>query len=630
MPLPRSDFPGPTTSKSERSLIAETNFKSFAGQFLRLTAGFGLVAGLVEGLLLFGLRQSGWLTWRLQNRAYSYETLWIAPLADLALFTLAGVVFALVAFPFRKRLPVGKIFWFMFSFLCVFDWLFIILFGKISLIAVLILAAGLSVQVVNMLSKREALVSQRLTRGLPQLAGITLAIFIIVQGGGWIRERIGTANLPQAGSDAPNVIVIVVDTLRADHLSAYGYERETSPFLDSLAAEGVRFENAISPSSWTQPSHASMLTGRYTYEHQAETKPLDNRFATIGEAMQAEGYRTGAFSANTLFFTRRQGFGRGFLHFEDNYQSVPDAFLNSSLYGFLFDFYGLRKVLNYEGAPERKLASDVNASAVRWAERSDQPFLLFINYFDVHDPYTPPEPYRSRFTSVPNPGGLINGYVERYHPELTPEQLQSEIDAYDGSINYVDDQIKALFGELEQRGLLENTIVVVTADHGESLGEHGLLQHSASLYRQEIHVPLIVWGAGVPAGKEIDTPVSTIALPSTILDLLGANDGTFPAQPLTLLFDGNVPAGWAQPISEVAQFEGAAEQNPTTYGEMKSVIGDDLQYIVHEEFGDELYNWRSDPQETDNLSADPALATALDAFKNYLKELVGDPIFKNP
>lgn len=594
-----------------------------------MAAGLGLVAGLVEGLLLFGLHRLGWLTWRLQNRAYWYETLWIAPLVDLLLFTLAGAVFALVTFPFRKRLPVTNAFWFVFSFLCMFDWLFIILFGKISLVAVLILAAGLSVQVVSMLSEREALVSQRLMRGLLQLAGITLAILFIVQGGGWIRERIGTAKLPQARSEAPNVIVIVVDTLRADHLSAYGYERQTSPFIDSLAAEGVRFENAISPSSWTQPSHASMLTGRYTYEHQAETKPLDDRFTTLGEAMQADGYRTGAFSGNTLFFTRRQGFGRGFLHFEDNYQSVPDAFLNSSLYGFLFDFYGLRKVLNYEGAPERKLAADINVSALRWAERSGKPFLLFINYFDVHDPYTPPEPYRSRFASVSNPGGLINGYVERYHPELTPEQLQSEIDAYDGSIAYVDDQIKALFSGLEQRGELENTIVIITSDHGESLGEHGLLQHSASLYRQEIHVPLIVWGAGVPAGKVLDTPISTIALPSTILDLLGANDGTFPAQPLTLLFDGNVPTDWAQPISEVAQFAGAAEQNPTTHGEMKSVVGTEFQYIVHEKFGEELYNWQTDPAETRNLANEPANRTVAEAFQSYLTQMIGE-LFKHP
>jgi arylsulfatase A-like enzyme len=306
---------------------------------------------------------------------------------------------------------------------------------------------------------------------------------------------------------------------------------------------------------------------------------------------------------------------------------VPDAFLNSSLYGYLFDYYGLRKALNYEGVPYRRLASDINKSALDWVDQGDaEPFFLFINYFDVHDPYTPPEPYLSKYG--PTQGGLINGFVERYHPELTPAQLQSEIDAYDGSINYVDDQIKALFAELEARGELENTTVIITSDHGESLGEHGLLQHSASLYRQEIHVPLIVWGAGIPAGKAIDTPVSTVALPSTILELLDVNDGIFPAQPLTLLFDGNIPADWAQPLSELAQFDGAAEANPSTHGEMKSVVGNEMQYIVHETFGVELYNWRTDPQEVNDLAASSESATVLDVFKSYLELLIGTPIFK--
>jgi len=601
------------------------SFKDFAQKTLTLAVTFGLITGLGEGILLFGLRQLELLTWRLQNRAYWYETLWIAPLVDVILFALAGFALTLIGFPLRKKIPVNKISLFLLSFLAVFDWVFIILFGRISLAPILILAAGASVQVFNALSKREQAVERSSQRSLKWLAGVGLAVFVIVQGGGWVNEKMKTSQL-RDNADAPNIIVIVVDTLRADHLSSYGYERETSPFMDGLAAEGVRFENAISPSSWTQPSHASMLTGRYTYEHQAETRPLDDTYPTIGEVLQAQGYRTGAFSANTLFFTRRQGFGRGFLHFEDNYQSVSDAFLNSSLYGYLFDYYGLRKALNYEGVPTRRLAPEINRSALQWIDQGDQPFFVFINYFDVHDPYTPPEPYLSKYGQTQ--GGLINGFIERYHPELTPEQLQSEIDAYDGSINYVDDQISALFAELESRGELENTIVIITADHGESLGEHGLLQHSASLYRQEIHVPLIVWGAGVPSGIIVDTPVSTASLPVTIMQLLGANDGAFPSQPLTKLFGGSVPPGWAQPISEVAQFDGAAEQNPTTYGEMKSVVGDQLQYIVHEEFGEVLYNWRDDPQEQSNLANDPASASALDGFRSYLEGLIGSPIFK--
>ncbi|MCK6540373.1 MAG: sulfatase-like hydrolase/transferase, partial [Anaerolineales bacterium] len=347
---------------------------------------------------------------------------------------------------------------------------------------------------------------------------------------------------------------------------------------------------------------------------------------------QASGYRTGGFSANTLFFTRRQGHGRGFMHFEDNYQSVPDAFFNSSLYGYIFDFYGLRKVLNYEGVPTRVLASDINRSVLDWIDRdTNKPFFVFMNYFDVHDPYTPPEPYRSKYASVPNPGGLVNGFMERYAPSLTPEQIRSEIDAYDGSISYVDDQIKNLFGELETRSLLENTIVIVLSDHGESFGEHGLLQHSASLYLDEIHVPLIVWNpAYIPAGKTIDAPVSLTSLPSTILSLVNAKDNPFPGPSLaTLMFSDEIPADWPDPISELAKMEGAAEVNPSTHGAMKSVVGAEMQYIHHEAFGEELYNWREDPQETNNLVNDPAAREALSGFRLYLKTLLGQ-LFQLP
>jgi len=607
-------------------MTAKDNSQSIdARKMLMLAIGFGLLAGLVEGLLLFDLHQGGLLTWRLQNRAFWYETLWIAPLVDLILFTLAGGLFALVGGLFPRH-SIRKVAWFTFILLTVFDWVFIILFGKISLVAVIILAVGIGYQVFSLIMKHESAVLKNLQKALPWLAGAVVLLFVAIQGGGWLNEKIKTASLSEAETKKPNVIIIVVDTLRADHLSSYGYERDTSPFIDSLAAQGIRFENAISPSSWTQPSHASMLTGRYTYETHAETKPLDGTYPTIGEVMQANGYRTGGFSANTLFFTRRQGHGRGFLHFEDNYQSVSDAFLNSSLYGFIFDFYGLRKVLNYEGVPTRILASDINNSVLNWIDQdAEKPFFVFMNYFDVHDPYTPPEPYRSKYSSVPNPGGLINGFMERFHPMLTPEQLQSEIDAYDGSISYTDDQIKTLFGELDQRGLLDNTIVIITSDHGESLGEHGLLQHSASLYLDEIHVPLIIWGLGnAQAGKVIDTPVTLTSLPPTVLSLVGSQENLFPEPSLTMLLSGDVPTDWPDPVSELAQMNGAAEINPSTHGEMKSVVGKELQYILHEQFGEELYDWRNDPQETVNLIDEPSATTAINGFRLYLKTLLGD------
>jgi arylsulfatase A-like enzyme len=609
----------------------EEKLKSFPKEIMTLAIGSGLITGLVEGLLLLILYRSNLFVWRLEHRAIWYETLWISPLVDLVLFGLAGSALAFLS-TLLPKINIRKFSRFLFILLAVFDWTFAILFGRISLIALLVLAVGLSVQLVNYVSRSEVYFTNLMRRLNPWLIGITAAIFVLVQGGGWLNEKIKTANLPEPQTDAPNVIVIVVDTLRADHLSSYGYQRDTSPFIDSLAKQGTQFQNAISAASWTQPSHASMLTGRYTYEHQAELKPLDNRFATIGETLQLNGYRTGAFSGNTEFFTRRQGFGRGFLHFEDNNQSLQDDFLNSSLYGFIFDFYGLRKLLHYEGSFTRKYAEDVNRSALAWVDKdTSKPFFVFMNYFDVHDPYMPPEPYRSKYAVAEHPGGLINGYVERYHPTLTPEQLQSEIDAYDGGISYVDDQIKNLFSELDKRGALENTIVIITSDHGESLGEHGLLQHSTSLYLQEIHVPLIIWQPGTIPAKLVDTPISTTSLPSTILSLVKSQKDPFPGPSLAqLIFTDQTPANWPDPISEVAQFDGAAEENPTTHGEMKSVFSAQMQYIVHEKFGNALYNWRIDPKEMNDMAGDPSMTSMLDAFKLYLQQLIGDPIFKQP
>ncbi len=440
-----------------------------------------------------------------------------------------------------------------------------------------------------------------------------------------LTEAAETAKLPKASPDSPNILVIVVDALRADHLSGYGYHRDTSPFIDSLAKEGVHFERAISASSWTQPSHASMLTGRYTYEHQAETKPLDRTYPTIGEVMQANGYRTGAFSGNTLFFTRRQGFGRGFLHFEDSDQSIEDDFINSSLFGFLFDYYGLRKVLKYEKVPGRRYADDITRSILKWVDRDTQhPFFVFVNYFDTHDPYLPPEPYRNRYTQTPNPGGLINTNLDRYSPPLTPDQLQSEMDAYDGAVAYVDDHIKILLDELRTRGMLENTIVVFTSDHGESFGEHGLLRHSGSLYIEQIHVPLIFWWPGhIPAGRSVDLPVTNSAIATTILSLIDSKDNPFPAPSLTsLILNADVPTDWPRPISELAQLTGSSPKDPSAYGAMKSVVDPEMQYIVHEKFGEELYNWPSDRQEANNLIHEASSQSALSSFRHYLQNLI--------
>ncbi len=245
-------------------------------------------------------------------------------------------------------------------------------------------------------------------------------------------------HLPAAAPDAPNVLVIVVDTLRADHVSSYGYARPTTPNLDRMAQQGVRFDNAISPCSWSLPSHVSLLTGLYQFEHgvgSVQPEPWlgwGNKgmggFPTLGEALERRGYRTGAFSANRTYFSRDLGFGRGFVHFEDYFQSASDAFVRT-LYGREFariylkrsDHSLVKRTLrrlgftslldqdaegsgSYGGAfGVRKRADVVNQEVMEWIDRDRQrPFFAFLNYFDVHDPYGGPRSLSQTFMAAAN------------------------------------------------------------------------------------------------------------------------------------------------------------------------------------------------------------------------------------
>src|SRR6185437_5209514 len=275
-----------------------------------------------------------------------------------------------------------------------------------------------------------------------------------------IHERRALEKLPTAAAGAPNVLVVVVDTLRADHLSTYGYARPTSPHLTQLAAQGTLFENAIAPSSWTLPVHASLLTGLYPHEHH-----VDNSGAVMGwdnpvlaAEFRARGYRTAAFSANTLLFCRRRGFGRGFIHFEDDFQSLGSSFAQT-FYGdlikhLLFQLQWKRDLFG------RRRAEQINQHALRWIDGGHGPFFVFLNYMDVHDPYRPPEPYLHRYTKMRDAGSRASEHWEWFE-HLTPQQRQGVGDAYDGAINYVDDQLQELMQHLRQRGLDRATLVVI-------------------------------------------------------------------------------------------------------------------------------------------------------------------------
>ncbi|MBN8549611.1 MAG: sulfatase [Deltaproteobacteria bacterium] len=303
----------------------------------------------------------------------------------------------------------------------------------------------------------------------------------------------------QTGRSRPNVLVILLDTLRADHLGMYGYERDTSPFLDSFAAQNVKFNFAVTAAPWTPPSVASIFTGKYPVSHgffppnsretaKSDHSVLSTAHQTLAEIFQAHGYVTAAVSPNP-WITKEFNFDQGFQ-----------------------DFVYLPR------APAQKI-NDAAQELLGKFRSQDKPFFLYLHYLDPHDPYSPPDPYRSLYS-----GKLSKG-------DYSEEMLQ-KIGLYDGEIRYLDDALKNLFADLQKDGLLEDLVVVIVGDHGEQFNEHGFLTHGNTVFNVETHVPLIVkFGRNSPQSI-IDHPVSTIDIFPT---LLKAADIDPPAEPTLAL-----------------------------------------------------------------------------------------------
>ncbi|MFQ5718076.1 MAG: sulfatase [Acidobacteriota bacterium] len=296
-----------------------------------------------------------------------------------------------------------------------------------------------------------------------------------------------------------HIVVISVDTLRADHLGCYGYERDTSPFIDELAAGGVLFEQAISSAPWTLPSHASLLSGVYPSTHRA----VDGRegiapsVTLAAERFGAAGWATGGF-VSSWFVSHRYGFDRGFDRFDDFEQT-----LNSNT---------KHKV---DGAR-------VIDEAVRWLrQHAAEPFFLFVHLYDVHFNYDPPSPHRELFdTGYDGPLPAYRKYSYYLDHPLPADVLAAEIGLYDGAIHYADAQIQRLHAVLAELGRADDTLIVLTADHGEEFFERGSWGHAHTLYEEQVHVPLILRGPGL-SPRRVSTQVRHVDVLPTLLDLAG-------------------------------------------------------------------------------------------------------------
>ncbi|HWP44004.1 MAG TPA: sulfatase [Blastocatellia bacterium] len=580
---------------------------------------------MIEGAGFILLQQAGWLTPLTGMVDVSTDITWFAALFNMLLFGAAGAVLAAISRVFPK-LPLTAISAALLFLLATLSWLSLSLYGRAKWYAVLALGLGATVQFYRWFRKHEQASIRLCRKSLLWLLVLVLAIFIVVEAGSRLKERTAASALAPAPAESPNVVLIVIDTLRSDHLTIHGYGRPTSPNLDRIARQGVIFENAYAASSWTLPSHVSLFTGRYANEHKAEwnnsTALVDAGYPTLAEALQSRGYRTGGFSGNLYWVTRRFGFARGFIHFEDYSHSIGDRAVRT-IYGRAIETLLLQRI-GFEDIPARRRASDINASVLRWIDEDRKtPFFVFINYMDVHDPYLPPQPFRSKFSDVENPGGLLNWRLGRNDLGPAPEKLEDEISAYDGAIAYVDEQIGRLIAEFEKRGLGENTLFVITSDHGEMLGEHGLFLHGNSLHRKSIQVPLFISLRGrVPSDLSVRQPVSNAGVASTIMELVGAGDqGLFPSPSLARLWEqpGSKP-DWPAPVSYLAQQDWVEPNLPVHHGWSRSVVDAEWHYIENEKLGVELYRVEDDSAEVNNLADRPEFQSVITGFRERFLE----------
>jgi arylsulfatase A-like enzyme/Flp pilus assembly protein TadD len=387
----------------------------------------------------------------------------------------------------------------------------------------------------------------------------------------------------RAGSTRPSVILITIDTLRADHVGCYGAQMVKTPTLDALAHDGVVFERAISQVPLTWPSHAVILTGTYPFQNGVQDftgQPLAQQFRTVSQAFQQAGYATGAV-VSAFVLDRSWGLARGFDFYDDAF--AAETFEKKDA-----------------GLVDRRAGESV-AHAIAWLKKTPRrPFFLWLHLYDPHSPYDPPEPYRTEYRS---------------HP-------------YDGEIAYADHELGDLMSWLKQNHLYDSSLIVALSDHGESLGEHGEDEHGFFVYNATVHVPLIVKppaGSGIAAGRHGE-PVETTAVSPTLLQLAGVKD---PGNKIYAQFQSHALLGTKLGTKSATNQEGSSPANQTanqtpkdpayseTFYPFSSFGWSPLHALESERFHfieapkPELYDLESDPGETRNIAAEQPATVAV-------------------
>jgi arylsulfatase A-like enzyme len=398
----------------------------------------------------------------------------------------------------------------------------------------------------------------------------------------------------------PNVLLIVLDTTRRDRLSAYGHDKPTSPAFDRIAAEGTLYENCITAGSWTVPSHASLFTGLFPRDHGADVDHLElaEEHVTLAELLRQAGYQTGGICCNP-WIGPRNGFVQGF----DTYDEVWRPARTDTR-----DAHG---------------AALTTERALTWIDarpKDGPPWFLFLNYLEPHTPYRPPAAFRNRFLPPDADPSAVERVMRWQTPhefgymlkvpgyEISAEEFEVMHGLYDGDVAYQDARLGELLDGLRQRGVLDDTLLAIVADHGEQLGEHGMLDHKMTVYEENIRVPLVLrYPGAIPAGARLEATVQSLDLFPTILQLAQVPYGT-PRGAAPLPLSDEAGPGRVYTFADFGRPTDLLKMIPPDWPDVsawdrsiKTIRGPRFKYIHYSNGARELYDLAQDPHERYNV-----------------------------
>ena len=612
-----------------------------------LSAWCGLTAGFLEMGTRVALRAVD-----PSQRLYTMTRhfVWLGPVSNLVLFLGLGLILA-AAVTLAPR--AGN--WFARRLLCALTILPALMaaWPRIYTSAWLLVACGVALTLVPIVEQYGSPLRKWASPSFALMTGLTVALATCFLA----QDRLALStqtqrDLPPANS--PNVLLIVLDTVRADRLSLYGYERPTTPNLERLAKRGIRFQFVRATAPWTLPSHASMFTGHWPHELIDEwMTPLDARVPMLAEYLGEHGYATAGFVANLVYCSQNSGLARGFTHYEDyilqNLSPLRTAGLVHQASKAIFDLinafdivplHPLRDAVHrWFVLDQRKDAAAIDRAFLHWLTERQQPqrpFFAFLNFLDAHQPYVLPPRAPHPFLNHSPTRDEYRAVCERWEvldkTKLPPSCITLARDLYDDGLKFIDDQLGLLFDELGRRGVLDHTLIIVTSDHGEGLGEHGLFDHGESLYQTEIRVPLlIVPPSGLDSPVVVDETVSLRDLPATIVGLAGMREGSpFPGESLSRFWRHPIPTDDRSPrehtpvISELAApnpLKPNQGRSPASHGPLISLSEGGYVYIRNDKDGSEhLFNEREDPREIDDRAHLPSMRPVLERLRAHLDE----------